>query len=120
MAQKIRYNISTGRISKALDEYTQSSNMRPIKGDSRKAAEIQKKLNEVEYISKTYSKNSFRTKRAYGSKGTLRIAKATSLSRRNRVALKVAAPNPPVSPPPFPNPSGSPVKKPKKKKGYTK
>ena len=132
MAQKARYNISTGRISEALGEYTQSRNIRLIKDDSRderytviikgaaahlKAAEIQKKLNEVGYISKTYSRNSLGTRRAYGSRGSFRMARATNLPSRNIVYLKVAAPKPPVSPPPFPDPSGAPVKKPKKKKG---
>ena len=132
MAQKVRYNISTGRISEALGEYTQSRNIRLIKDDSQderytviirgaaahlKAAEIQKKLNEFGYISKIYSRHSLGTKRSYASRGSFRMARATSFPSRNIVCLKVAAPKPPVSPPPFADPNGTPVKKPKKKKG---
>ena len=127
MAQKARYNISTGRISEVLGEYTQSRNIRLIKDDSPderytvvikgaeahlKAAEIQKKLNEVGYISKAYSRNSLGTKRAYASRGSFRMARTVSLpSRNNIVYLKVAAPKPPVSPPPFADPNGTPKKK---------
>ena len=132
MAQKARYNISTGRISEVLGEYTRSRNIRLIKDDSPderytvvikgaaahlKAAEIQKKLNEVGYMSKAYSRNSLGTKRAYASRGSFRMARTVSLPSRNIVYLKVAAPKPPVSPPPFPDPSGVPIKNPKKKKG---